>query len=571
MLLDFTGETLCPSPSGASYPGSGTALDATHRSFADAVSHGDLSNGLETQLVITDGTSAREVIWATYTVATNTWTRTAFISSTTGSPIAWSGTVRIICDVSAVSLLHKDRSGVLVGSLSTDSQIVSTLSTGTSPLSIVSTTVVANLNSDLLDGLEATAFALASHSHTLSAITDAGDLAALSAVGTSQLDDEAVTYAKMQHVAAASRLLGRGSAGGAGDPEEITLGAGLTMTGTSLSATGGGTTIGDAVSGATNNCILYVDSSGNLANTSTFTYDGTKPSNTQGRTQGEAFGDQANLTGNFATAFGYDATAAQEGVAVGRLSQTTGSQAVAVGNSASAGLRSVAIGNSAIAGNNDVAIGYAVTATGVSIGGSITATGNDQVAVGKSLTMGAATRSIAVGNSVTSDAEDSIAIGFDVDASGARAVCIGRGTYAENANAVAIGYGSQAKNSGDFVCGSSGQPKTDVYFGSGRLHTSPADYTVRGSGSSDSVSNNDGGTVSIFGGFSTGNGGSKVRLGGSRANQGSGSTHRTPEALLEVEHDGTNTKITITLDDLPTSNPGAGILWNDSGTLKVGT
>lgn len=50
----------------------------------------------------------------------------------------------------------------------------------------------------------------------------------------------AVTYAKMQDVSAISKLLGRGSAAGAGDVEEITLGANLTMTGTTLAASGGG-------------------------------------------------------------------------------------------------------------------------------------------------------------------------------------------------------------------------------------------------------------------------------------------------------------------------------------------
>lgn len=56
-------------------------------------------------------------------------------------------------------------------------------------------------------------------------------------IGTAKLADDAVTYAKIQNVSAASRLLGRGSAGGAGDPEELTISTGLALTGTVLTAT----------------------------------------------------------------------------------------------------------------------------------------------------------------------------------------------------------------------------------------------------------------------------------------------------------------------------------------------
>jgi hypothetical protein len=60
------------------------------------------------------------------------------------------------------------------------------------------------------------------------------------AVTASKILADAVTYAKIQNVSAASKLLGRGSAGGSGDVEEITIGSGLSMSGTTISATGGG-------------------------------------------------------------------------------------------------------------------------------------------------------------------------------------------------------------------------------------------------------------------------------------------------------------------------------------------
>lgn len=59
-------------------------------------------------------------------------------------------------------------------------------------------------------------------------------------VATASIEDAAVVYAKVQDISAASRLLGRGSAAGAGDVEEITLGTNLSMAGTVLNAAGGG-------------------------------------------------------------------------------------------------------------------------------------------------------------------------------------------------------------------------------------------------------------------------------------------------------------------------------------------
>jgi hypothetical protein len=69
---------------------------------------------------------------------------------------------------------------------------------------------------------------------------DKGDITVSSIGSIWTIDNDAVTYAKIQTTSTGSILLGRGSASGSGDVQEITLGDGLTMTGTTLAASGGG-------------------------------------------------------------------------------------------------------------------------------------------------------------------------------------------------------------------------------------------------------------------------------------------------------------------------------------------
>jgi Repeat of unknown function (DUF5907) len=106
----------------------------------------------------------------------------------------------------------------------------SAVGAGTFKLRTTSPLTVATQNNDATHGDNAL-FGLANG--------DRGDITLIGATpGTTwTIDNDVVTYAKMQNVSAASRLIGRGSAGGLGDPEEITLGTGLSMTGTTLAAT----------------------------------------------------------------------------------------------------------------------------------------------------------------------------------------------------------------------------------------------------------------------------------------------------------------------------------------------
>lgn len=92
---------------------------------------------------------------------------------------------------------------------------------------------------------------------------------------TAIVKDDSITYAKMQNVSAASKLLGRGDSG-SGDPQEISLGTNLSITGTTLNAASGGSgfTLGTAsyiwmsgtVPSITTGRRIYTDRDGTITN-----------------------------------------------------------------------------------------------------------------------------------------------------------------------------------------------------------------------------------------------------------------------------------------------------------------
>jgi hypothetical protein len=77
---------------------------------------------------------------------------------------------------------------------------------------------VTNLND--VKNFDPADYAAAAHTHTLSDVTDSGALAALDTVDTAQIDNDAVTFAKMQNISTA-RILGRDSAG-TGSVQQLT-------------------------------------------------------------------------------------------------------------------------------------------------------------------------------------------------------------------------------------------------------------------------------------------------------------------------------------------------------------
>ncbi len=84
--------------------------------------------------------------------------------------------------------------------------------------------------------------------------------------------NSAVSYAKMQNVSAASKLLGRGSAAGAGVVQEITLGTGLSMSATTLNSAGGDVT--GPASATADAPVLFNGTTGKLIKNSTPTGTG---------------------------------------------------------------------------------------------------------------------------------------------------------------------------------------------------------------------------------------------------------------------------------------------------------
>lgn len=160
---------------------------------------------------------------------------TTAVAGTTGS--AASGSITFSTDGTITSTVTVDASGNATVDLDVASEAITAAELG--PAAVTTVKVAdENITYPKIQNVSAASRLLGRGS-----ASGAGDVEELTAgdglsiaTTTIGIADAGVTYARIQDISAASRLLGRGSAAGAGDTQELTVGGGLSISGTVLSS-----------------------------------------------------------------------------------------------------------------------------------------------------------------------------------------------------------------------------------------------------------------------------------------------------------------------------------------------
>lgn len=283
--------------------------------------------------------------------------------------------------------------------------------------------------------------------------------------------------ANLAQASGASVLLGRGSASGAGDFQEITLGTGLTMTNQVLSSSGGsGLTIGTTtITSGTTTRVLY-DNAGvvgeyTLTGSGSSVAMGTSPSFTTSALSplwATASGAAGSVSVTWAGAPGATTTpgAGQSSVAGGAVTLTSGN-AVASPDTASAaagGAMSLTTGNAARLTSSNANGGAFALLTGTGIGTGDSGTISILTGLNTGLSSGATTGAITIASGVSN---------LVSSASGTVSIGTGNGTGSGQSGNMTVSVGTAASATGNMfitvgnATGSSGAPGDLTVTGSG--------------------------------------------------------------------------------------------------------
>ena len=206
--------------------------------------------------------------------------------------------------------------------------------------------------------------------------------------------------------------------------EKLTAGSGISISGNTISATGGGgsglwvsgTGTDSLLSpGAANNHISYANGQGAI-NAGNYTQAGSTggfPSAASGA-YSAVFGTNTSATGDNAASFGYRNRAGGDNAfSVGEHCQATGNNSFAGGTDASAFLDHTFAWNGSALSQNAIAMGFNSSATGQ--------------------------HSVAIGSGATTDRNYGLALGLNAHASGTNSAAVGMNVETGNVNETALG------------------------------------------------------------------------------------------------------------------------------------
>lgn len=307
--------------------------------------------------------------------------------------------------------------------------------------------------------------------------------------GVATIANDAVTYAKMQNVSAASKLIGRGDSG-AGDPQEITLGTGLAMSGTTLNGTASTPPGGSSGQVQFNNAgafggaaaLVYAASGSHLTATALTAAD--VPVVAKGTTSqsGDLFECQ-NTSGTVLFRVSSGGTpSAQSGTDSERFgagASNAGNYSVAVGrDAATSGTFSVAIGRAASATETGGAGSTVVGANSTSNGSGNAILGAGQTIVGSNGTL------VGNGNTISLGVAG---VGLNNAVSNYGAMSFGMSNAVSHINSVLVGIGLTSARRNEAVFGSGQSTGTGAYTGGQlvRVVAETSDGTVQDVGTLD--------------------------------------------------------------------------------------